>query len=31
MIPDSKRRKKAMNNELPETKIDERTVLEYHL
>ena len=31
MIPDFKRRKKAMNNELPKTKIDERTGIEYHL
>lgn len=29
MIPDF-RRKKAMNNELPKTKIDERTGIEYH-
>ena len=31
MIPDFKRRKRAMNNELPKTKIDERTGIEYHL
>lgn len=31
MIPDFKRRKKAMNNELPKTKIDERTGIEYNL
>ena len=31
MIPDFKRRKKTMNNELPKTKIDERTGIEYHL
>ena len=31
MIPDFKRRKRAMNNELPKTKIDERTSIEYHL
>lgn len=31
MIQDFKRRKKAMNNELPKTKIDERTGIEYHL
>ena len=31
MILDFKRRKKAMNNELPKTKIDERTGIEYHL
>lgn len=31
MIPDFKRRKKTMNNELPETKIDEKTGIEYHL
>ena len=31
MIPDFKRRKKAMNNELSKTKIDERTGIEYHL
>ena len=31
MIPDFKRRKKAMNNQLPKTKIDERTGIEYHL
>ena len=31
MIPDFKRRKKDMNNELPKTKIDERTGIEYHL
>ena len=30
MILDFKRRKKAMNNELPKTKIDERTGIEYH-
>ena len=30
MIPDFKR-KKVMNNELPKTKIDERTGIEYHL
>ena len=31
MIQDFKRRKKAMNNELLKTKIDERTGIEYHL
>ena len=31
MILDFKRRKKSMNNELPKTKIDERTGIEYHL
>ena len=31
MIPDFKRRKKTMNNELLKTKIDERTDIEYHL
>ena len=31
MIQDFKRRKIAMNNELPETKIDERTGIEYQL
>ena len=31
MIPDFKGRKKAMNNELPKIKIDERTSIEYHL
>ena len=31
MILDFKRRKKAMNNELLKTKIDERTGIEYHL
>ena len=31
MIPDFKRRKKTMNNELLKTKIDERTGIEYHL
>ena len=31
MIPDFKRRKKVMNKELPKTKIDERTGIEYHL
>jgi len=31
MIPDFKRRKIAMNNELQKTKIDERTGIEYHL
>jgi len=31
MILDFKRRKKTMNNELPKTKIDERTGIEYHL
>ncbi len=31
MIQDFKRRKKAMNNELPKAKIDERTGIEYHL
>ena len=31
MIQDFKRRKKAMNNELPKTKIDERTGIEYHI
>ena len=31
MILDFKRRKKAMNNELPKTKIDERTGIEYNL
>ena len=31
MIPDFKRRKKAMNNELPKIKIDERIGIEYHL
>ena len=31
MILDFKRRKKAMNNELSKTKIDERTGIEYHL
>ncbi len=31
MIQDFKRRKKAMNNELPKTKIDERTGSEYRL
>ena len=31
MILDFKRRKKAINNELPKTKIDERTGIEYHL
>ncbi len=31
MIPDFKRKKKAMNDELPRTKIDERTGIEYHL
>ena len=31
MIQDFKRRKKAMNNELPKTKIDKRTGIEYHL
>ena len=31
MIPDLKKKKKAMNNELPKTKIDERTGIEYHL
>lgn len=31
MILDFKRRKKSMNNELPRTKIDERTDIEYHL
>ena len=31
MIQDFKRRKKTMNNELPKTKIDERTGIEYHL
>ena len=31
MILDFKRRKKDMNNELPKTKIDERTGIEYRL
>ena len=31
MIQDFKRRKKAMNNELSKTKIDEKTGIEYHL
>lgn len=31
MILDFKRRKRAMNNELPKTKIDERTGIEYNL
>lgn len=31
MIPDFKRRKKAMNNELSKTKIDKRTGIEYLL
>ena len=31
MILDFKRRKKTMDNELPKTKIDERTGIEYHL
>ena len=31
MIPDFKGRKKAMNNELPKIKMDERTGIEYHL
>ena len=31
MIPDFKRRKKAMIKELQKTKIDERTGIEYHL
>lgn len=31
MIQDFKRRKIAMNNELPKTKIDERTGIEYYL
>ena len=31
MIQDFKRRQKTMNNELPKTKIDERTGIEYHL
>lgn len=31
MILDFKRRKKTMNNELPKTKIDERTGIEYNL
>lgn len=31
MILDFKRRKRAMNNELSKTKIDERTGIEYHL
>ena len=31
MILDFKSRKKSMNNELPKTKIDERTGIEYHL
>ena len=31
MIRDFKRRKQSMNNELPKTKIDERTGIEYHL
>ena len=31
MIQEFKRRKKTMNNELPKTKIDEKTVIEYHL
>ena len=31
MILDFKRRKKAMNNELPKTKIDERTGIKYNL
>lgn len=31
MILDFKRRKRAMNNKLPKTKIDERTGIEYHL
>lgn len=31
MIPDFKRRKKSMNSELPKTKINERTGIEYHL
>ena len=31
MIQDFKRRKKTMNNELPKTKIDERSGIEYHL
>ena len=31
MILDFKRRKKAMNNELPKIKIDERTGIQYHL
>lgn len=31
MIPDFKMRKKAMNNELPKTKVDKRTGIEYHL
>ena len=31
MIPDFKRRTNAMNNELPKTKLDERTGTEYHL
>ena len=31
MIQDFKRRKKTMDNELPKTKIDERTGIEYHL
>ena len=31
IVADFKRRKKAMNNELPKIKIDERTCIEYHL
>ena len=31
MIQDFKRRKKSMNSELPKTKIDERTDIEYNL
>ena len=31
MIPDFKRRKKVMDNELPKIKIDEITGIEYHL
>ena len=31
MIPDFKGRKKAINNELPKIKMDERTGIEYHL
>ena len=31
MIPDFKRRKKAINNELPKTKVDERTGIKYNL
>lgn len=31
IVADFKRRKKAMNNELPKTKVDERTGIEYNL